>query len=199
MPRDQEASTPIASDEHVRYRERLQHQRHHDDPGLEVVHDRGLRWDRAACIAWTPRFSGSGSSARTSGGSQLQIVPRSARMRAGSRSTGGCRASQRWNSAHCRCRFSTCSRSVASLSCFVTSSHLIIAWRLAGPASIHALTGSCRDSVVWLSQRPPLAYRRSVVRLQASRRAMNQQAAAASTVPHQNHSPKRVNQVIREE
>ena len=67
------------------------------------------------------------------------------------------------------------------------------------PGLYSRLTGSCRDSVVWLSQRPPLAYRRSVVRLYASRRAMNQQAAAASTVPHQNHSPKRVNQVIREE
>ena len=35
--------------------------------------------------------------------------------------------------------------------------------------------------------------------LYPSRRAANQKQAAAKTVAHQNHSPKRVNQVVREE
>ena len=47
---------------------------------------------------------------------------------------------------------------------------------------IHALTGSRRDSVVWLSAPAP-----GVALLFAFRQVMNQQPAAASAVPHQNH------------
>src|SRR5439155_11913496 len=72
------------ANQHVGNGEILQHGSHFHQGSFQLGHTPVLSRSRAARRTWMPRFSGSGSSARTSGGSQSRMAPISARMSAGS-------------------------------------------------------------------------------------------------------------------